>query len=97
MVASLLPAKPAYVGQIRAGTAAGYLAGSAALGVSPPLLLTGPFALQGYRPLRKRNNPSVDGSGRRSGMAPTQSTNCLIVSVRDGAGRGKQNGLFRPA
>jgi hypothetical protein len=80
-----------------AGTAVSYLAGSAALDVSPPLLLTGRFALQGYRPLRKRNSPSVDDSDRRSGMAPTQSTNCFIVSARGGAGRGKQNGLFRTA
>src|SRR3954468_18138136 len=97
MVASLLPAKPTYGGQVRARTAVGYLAGSAALDVSPPLLLTGCFALQGYRPLRKRNSPAVDDSNRRSGMAPTQSANCFIVSARDGAGRGKQNGFFRPA
>src|SRR3954468_1048484 len=63
--------------QVRAGTAVGYLAGSAALDVSPPLLLTGRIALQGYRPLRKRNSPSVDDSDRRSGMAPTQSANCV--------------------
>ena len=72
----------------------GYWGGdSPGLDVSFPILLTGPFALQGYRPLRKRNSPSVDDSERRSGAAPTQSTNWLIVSLRDGEGRGKQKDL----
>jgi hypothetical protein len=53
--------------------------------------------LQGYCSPRKRNNPSVDDSTRRSGVLPTHCTKSFMVSARVGAGFEKQNGLCAPA
>lgn len=59
--------------------------------------VVGCVGLQGYCSLRKRNNPSVDDSTRRSGVLPTHCAKSFMVSARAGAGCGKQNGLDVPA